>query len=153
MPPKSKSAAALNAANARIAELETALHGEPQTVYSGPKAVAVERQPIARIAKQVPRHDPFKKSAKDRGLAGTYRVIHGSIAIPRPRSEWSLPDGSENPHEPKVIYAMMGDEIEIGDEDAARMIDADIIEPLDAKPSRVGKVWAPPTPMKNRNAA
>jgi hypothetical protein len=40
----------------------------------------------------------------------------------------------------------MGDEVMLCHGDAARMLDADVVEELDADPSRVGKVWTPPEP-------
>jgi hypothetical protein len=103
---------------------------------------------IAQIVKAQP-HDPFELRAKERALAGTYRVIHGTIEIPRP--DRLNEDGSEKT--PKSISAIMGDHIELGDDDAARMIDAGVVERLDAKPSRVGKVWEPPPVIEENIAA
>lgn len=103
----------------------------------------------ARIVKRVQRATPEQASAKERALAGTYRVIHGSIVVPRQPKDRLLADGTINPHEPTVEYAMPGDEIQLGDEDAARMLDANIIEELNARPSRVGKVWQTPKVTNN----
>lgn len=106
-----------------------------------------------RILHRAPRVDANKKNAKELALGGSYRVIHGQVSVPRPMSERLNPDGTENPHEPKVEYAQPGDVVSFSDEDAMRLLDSDIIEPLDAKPSRVGKVWAPPASVRNKNAA
>ena len=115
----------------------------------------VKRTPpvLARILKKVPRDEgEFKRTAKERKLAGTYRVIHGSIEVPLPESEWKNPDGSVKEGEPRTEQAKMGDEVYFGDEDAMRILDADLIEPLDTKPSRVGKVHVKPKLVANMNA-
>lgn len=114
--------------------------------------------------------DPEHKTPKQRALAGHYRMIHGSILIPRPWSEWHNPDGSEiegvsrtvraGVHVTKVAQAddlrnnitagdpieWVGDEVWLDDEEAARLMDQGMIEPLDAKPSMVGKMWLKPKP-------
>jgi hypothetical protein len=107
---------------------------------------------IARLVHQAESLDPNALRAKERALAGTYRVIHGRVEIPQDWADWHTPDGQEIPGQPKTITARMGDIVELGDEDAARMLDADVVERLDAKPSRVGKVWSPPPPVPNRVA-
>jgi hypothetical protein len=84
---------------------------------------------------------PGRPSQASRRLGGLYRVIHGVVELPRPQAEI---DADPSPTPALTIRAQVGDEIEIGDTDAANMLDADVIEPLDAKPSRVGKVWDPP---------
>jgi hypothetical protein len=112
---------------------------------------------VPRIVKRAPPRtpkpgeDPLPISAAERALAGVYRVIHGSIAIPVPLSERLKADGTEDGNKPTQELAHPGDEVYLGDQDAASMLDADIIEPLDAKPSRVGKVWEPPKPVRNKN--
>ncbi len=131
-----------------------------------PKGIPAE--PLSRVTKTVARPASFKKTAKELHLAGTYRVIHGSIEIVRPHEDWHHADGSVNEHEPKTVRASAvitydkdgkvesahGDEVWLNDEDAARLLAMHIepekrhlhavVEPLDAKPSRVGKVWTPP---------
>lgn len=106
-------------------------------------------------------HAPPK--ATPSAVAGIYRMIHGSIEIDLPRSEWTLADGSVNPDAPKKVRAAVhvikrdehgeptawkGDEVFLSNADAERLIAADMVEPLDAKPSRCGKVWDPPKPGK-----
>jgi hypothetical protein len=113
----------------------------------------------AHIVKRIPR------PAKDIGPvqdAGVYRVIHGTICIARPKSEYTNPDGTENPFEPKWVEAGIvqltperldpngkvvakatyaGDEIWLDSENATRLMELDLIEKLDTKPSRVGRVF------------
>lgn len=113
-----------------------------------------------RIVKRVPRPAKFIGPVIP---AGIYRVIHGVVTLPRPLSEWMRPDGTEIPHEPKFIEAgvvfqydahgglvvdedgfavgAQGDEIELGSDDATRLMAAGVIERLDASPSRVGRVF------------
>lgn len=110
------------------------------------RAVKFEPQPPAQILKKVPRPTPQQIDAKKRALAGIYRVIHGRVIIPRPVETFTRADGSEIPHAPKFDEAEEGDEIKVGDEDAARLMDAGVIEKLDARPSRVGKVFDPEEP-------
>lgn len=136
---------------------------------------ARDGSPRSRLVKAVPRPDPMRKSAKELGLAGVYRVIHGSIEIVRPDEEWHYADGSVNYNEPSTVRASCvlkydkngklesaaGDEVWLNDEDAYRLLAMDhpddvppdwpearvnnaVVEALDAKPSRCGKVWKPP---------
>jgi len=110
----------------------------------------------AKIVKMVPRVSAVQKTAEERALAGEYRVIHGQIGIPLPPERWRKknPDGSlsdeEIPGALKSMTAEMGDIVWLNNEDAMRCIDADLVEPVDAKPSRLGKVWQPPKPIANR---
>jgi hypothetical protein len=107
---------------------------------------------VSTIVKRVPRTDASHENARERKLGGRYRVIHGQVAVPRPEAEYLRPDGSEDPHKLKIEYAIEGDVVNLSDDDAARMLDADIVEPLDAKPSRVGKVCEPPrSTVTNKN--
>jgi hypothetical protein len=119
--------------------------------HSPPAPLAQE--PIAKIVKLalVPKHDPNdpdspKPTPQERALAGRYRVIHGNLSIPNP-------DKATNANAPAFIYAKPGDEVELGDVDAANMLDADVVEETDAKPSRVGKVWQPQKPATNMRAS
>ena len=124
-------------------------------------ANVVEAPVMAKIVKRAPR--PKQERPQ---LAGTYRVIHGTLTVPRPRSEWTFPDGTENLHEPKTELAREGDEVELGNEDAFLLLGMDIpdsaespralravVEALDAKPSRVGKVSPQPGADRRRNDA
>lgn len=88
-----------------------------------------------------------KPTAAERKLGGKYRLIHGRIAMPRPESERLHEDGSLNPNVQPTMYVEMGAEIELNDEEAARLEDAGMIEPLSVGKghSRLGKVWNPPT--------
>lgn len=130
---------------------------------------AVEaKSDVPRIVKRAPHPKVLRDyagnilpSAKERALAGVYRVIHGAIMLPRPDSEWKHPDGTRKEGEPTQEAALIGDEVYFGDEDAMRFLDADLIEPLDAKPSRcpklnekgemVGGVFKPPATIPNAN--
>jgi hypothetical protein len=113
------------------------------------RAVSVDPQPTARIVKRVPRPEPF--GGEHKGKAGTYRVIHGRIAVPREASEMLNADGSRNEHIEPFEYAEPGDHVTLGDIDAHLMLQADVIEALDAKPSRLGKVFTPPKVVPNVN--
>lgn len=118
-----------------------------------PTPAAPAAQPLARIVKLGARPKTAKPTPAERKLAGTYRVIHSNVLIPRPWDEWHAADGSEKPHEPKTITAQPGDEVALGDVDAANMLDAGVIERLDASPSRVNKVWQPPRPMRGADTS
>ena len=120
---------------------------EPKTKKQPPSNEAT-MQEVKRLADLIPQRtagaivsvidrDPHR-GTRQRQLAGTYRVVHGSFAIAVPRSERLLPDGTENEHLPKQIYALPGDTIFLDDIDAADALDRGTIEPLDARPSRVG---------------
>lgn len=113
-----------------------------------PKAVAVvpEPQPLATIAKRVPRPDPLGDVT--RAKAGRYRVIHGRVCVPLPESSYLAADGRPDPRKPTFEYALMGDEVDLGSDDATRMLALGTIEELDAKPSKLGKVWTPPIARK-----
>src|ERR1700722_5271801 len=99
------------------------------------------------IVKRVPRVDPDAER-KSRKLGGDYRVIHGRVLVPKPTEAFLNADGTDKPHAEKIEYAIEGDIVRLTDLDAARLLEADVVEPLDAKPSRVGKVWVrPPVTM------
>jgi hypothetical protein len=68
-------------------------------------------------------------------------VIHGTVFLPIPLEMRLLPNKTENPCLPKQIAAHMGDIIEIGNEDAMRMLDTGVIEPESVAPaeSKLGK--------------
>jgi hypothetical protein len=114
---------------------------------------------IARLVERAKPDELDANSAAALKLAGVYRVIHGTLEIPRPIAERLNPDGTDNPFVPKTITVRMGDEVALGDEDAWRMLAYDkdpaerhkfaVVEPLDTRPSRVGKVWEPPKPTSN----
>lgn len=104
------------------------------TPQNGTVEIVKAMDPIAR-AKLLGVEPPLSKAA--RKLGGVYRVTHGRIAI----------DSSN------LVFAHVGDEVRLNDEDAANMLDADVIEALDARPSRAGKVWAPPPVRINTGAA
>lgn len=95
-------------------------------------------------------------------LAGTYRMIHGNAVLPVPLSQRLNADGTENIDAPKTVIARIapvlnargdvmgyvGDEVWLNAGDAERMLLADIVEPLDARPSRCGKVFSPPKEIR-----
>jgi hypothetical protein len=105
----------------------------------------------ARIVRRVPRPDPL--AGVERQAAGMYRVIHGSIVVPYDPATFTRADGTIDDYKPKFERAIMGDEVYLGADDATRMLAASLVEPIDAKPSRVGKVWSPPKATRNLAAA
>lgn len=80
--------------------------------------------------------------------AGKYRVIHGSVFVPRPVALRTRPDGSIDENEPKNDLARPGSVLFLTAEDATQLFHHSVIEELDAKPSRLGKVWEPPKPAR-----
>lgn len=108
---------------------------------------------ITRVAKA--------PAVPEKDLSGIYRVIHGHVEVPRPESEWHDAAGNELPHEPKTVTAEEGDEVWLPHADAKRLLAMHIepelrplhavVETLDTRPSRVGKVWRAPAPARNRN--
>jgi len=95
---------------------------------------------FSRIVDRVPRATPAQASAKERHLAGRYRIIHGSIVVVRDPKIWHDSEGNVRPDVPRTELALMGDVCWFNDIDAASLLDHDIIEPVDTKPSRLGKV-------------
>lgn len=75
--------------------------------------------------------------------AGKYRIIHGRIGL----GAKTRPDGSTY-----YEFGCLGDEVYLTTEDATRMLSDGVIEELDASPSRVGRVWTPPKPVRNYRA-
>jgi len=103
---------------------------------------------VNSIVDRVPRTDP-NKDRKERKLGGNYRVIHGKVLVPRPLDAFLNADGSKKPFEPETEEAIEGDIIRLTDVDASKLLEKDVIEALDAKPSRLGKVCVPPKVQKN----
>jgi hypothetical protein len=95
---------------------------------------------FSRIVDRVPRATPAQASAKERHLAGRYRIIHGTIVVVRDPKLWHDSEGNVRADVPKTEHALQGDVCWFNDIDAANLLDRDIIEPVDAKPSRLGKV-------------
>jgi hypothetical protein len=132
------------------------------------EAPAAPSGDVPRIVKRVP-HPVVKrdfagnviKDARDRHLAGVYRVIHGAIYLPRPVELWQNADGTRKPGQDPQEAALPGDEVYFGDEDAARFLDSNLIEELSANPSRVPRynekgeyvsgVFKPPVIVPNVN--
>lgn len=114
------------------------------------QATAAKKSDITlnAIVDRVPRTDP-NKERKERKLGGNYRVIQGTVLVPRPTEVFLNADGTEKPFEAKTEEAIPGDTIRLTDLDASRLLEKDIIEPLDAKPSRLGKVTVIPKIHKN----
>ena len=114
-----------------------------------------DKQPIATIVHREPRVD----LAKEAHLAGTYRVIHGRLVVPRPSAELLGEDGQIDHSKVKTEIAVEGDIVELGDADAYRMLAMDrdeevrhmhaVVERLDARPSRLGKGFQPPKAVVN----
>jgi hypothetical protein len=113
----------------------------------------------------------------EKDLSGVYRVIHGNHLLPVPREQRLHPDGTENPHAPMTVSAGIhvvgrtakgdpiykGDEVWLSHADAYRLLAMEwpdgeerhmhaLVEALDAKPSRVGKVFTPPKITKSWSA-
>jgi hypothetical protein len=108
---------------------------------------------VPRITKKLPRETDFQRVAKESNLAGVYRIITSNVMVPRPESEWKDEDGKHRPGEPTLELAQPGDEVYLGNEDAMRLLAQDIVEEMNAYPSRVGKVFTPPKVAHNMNAA
>jgi hypothetical protein len=136
---------------------------KPAAVVAG--AADQQHDPsVPRITKKLPRESGFAKTAKERKLAGVYRVIHSNVVLPRPENEWKDEHGKRLPGESSLEVAQPGDEVYLGDEDALRLLADDIVEELDSKPSRVPRydeqgnvvrgtgVFTPPKVSHNMNA-
>lgn len=121
------------------------------TKKSAPETLPSTPMQLSRITKTVNRvrHEDAPKTPEARALAGSYRVIHGHIGVVLPEKDWRNPDGSLRPGVPTTANAEVGDEVWLNDVDAANALDAGLIEPLDARPSRVGMVWDPPKVVHN----
>lgn len=122
------------------AETTAPAHGGIRMLKQG-EGVMSEEERKARLA---------KPTAKERALAGKYRLIHGRIAMPKPESERLLADGSANPNVDPIMYIEAGAELDLDDETAARLEDQGLIEPLSVSKvhSRLGKVWQPPVAVR-----
>jgi hypothetical protein len=66
-------------------------------------------------------------------LRGTYRVIHGSVRVPLAAAEYCGSDGHRLPGKSTTALAAMGDHVELPAGDAARMLEADVVEPTDLR--------------------
>ena len=93
----------------------------------------------AALVSVIDRTTPEQRLAQQADLAGEYRVVHGSVAVPIPLEQRLLPNNTENEHLPKQFYAQPGDVIWVDSHDARSMLEHGVIEPLDARPSHVGK--------------
>jgi len=126
-----------------------------ETATASTSRKRLEIPSVASLVKKGPAktYDPNDPNAPkppvgSKMLGGIYRVIHGRLILPLPLEARRLgADGALEPDAPKTFYAEVGDEVLLPHADAERMLDADVVEPLDARPSRVGKVWRPP-PVK-----
>lgn len=122
---------------------------------SAPPAEAAA-PPLSRVVKRAPPPPPAKD--KDGNLvdtppkqmpAGEYRIIHGQMCIPLDPKEYTDSTGQIIDGKPRVTYAKPGDIVWLSEQDATNANAADLIEEVDAKPSRLGKVWQPPKSGKN----
>lgn len=125
------------------------------TTLSQPEPVSAPTADVhtapSAITKRVPREHaepnpraPGLLSPQERKLAGVYRVVHGTLCVPLPEASYLLPSGEIDPRKPTYEVAHPGDEVQLNDVDAAHCLDAGVVEPLDTKPSKLGKVWQPP---------
>jgi hypothetical protein len=116
----------------------------------------------ATIAKLAPREK--RRTAYPEMPAGVYRVIHGRLVLPLPEDKWIRdPDTGavlQKQTEATIHVAKrnakgepiewVGDQVSIPTSDeASRLCAQNILEPLDASPSRCGKVCQPKKPTKN----
>jgi len=102
--------------------------------------LATLRPTPARVVRVIKRETEDQKKARLAAKEGEYRVIHGSVMIPIPLENRLLPDNTENPYLPRQQPAQAGDIVWLNDADALFMLEHDIVEALDSRPSRVGKV-------------
>lgn len=114
--------------------------------------ISLANVPAARIVKRAPVEKRDDEDMPKQMPAGEYRVIHGQICIPLDPKEYTDAVGQIIEHKPKCTYARMGDIVWLSAHDATNAAAADLIEEVDAKPSRVGKVWTPPKTTKNLNS-
>lgn len=136
-------------------------------MHASTEATATPDQKTTRILRSFA---PEKKLPAV-NLAGEYRVIHGGIDVPRSWDEWHTPNGDEIEDAPRTRRAtihgvkfaiaddlangickgdpleFVGDELFLTHEEATRLLAASLVEPIDTKPSRCGKVWQPPKPQ------
>lgn len=119
------------------------------------QATADVASPLTTSSRIVKRAPPPKRDDEDMPKqmpAGEYRVIHGQICIPLDPKEYTDSTGQIIEHKPKCTYARVGDIVFLSAHDATNAAAADLIEEVDAKPSRAGKVWTPPKTTKNLNS-
>lgn len=101
---------------------------------------------VSRITKAAPRLIDEISKSKKKGYAGTYRMIHGSVVLPRPWDEWHTASGKVRMGAPRTMTATIypskiaqaddkeagikagdvveyiGDEVYLNDEDAWRLL-------------------------------
>lgn len=120
---------------------------ESRKPASAPRATAT----ILKKAPPKARNPELGPTPEERQLGGDYRVIHGRVALPRPAAERLGPDGQVDPTIPKQIMADMGDIVRLDHHDAARLVDAGVVEASDVpeKVSKMGKMWDPPKTVRN----
>lgn len=83
--------------------------------------------------------------------AGHYRMIHGGAWIPTPIAQLFDENGRRRDNVRPLQLAKVGDELWLNERDATMMVNQDMVEHIDASPSRVGQVWDPPQPARIRN--
>ena len=105
-------------------------------------ALPAERPP-ARLIEAVVSEPAALLSARERALAGIYRVIHSNYVIGIPLERRCYPDGTPNPMMPSTVTVGPGSIVELDDFDAASGLDNDLIEPatVPLAASRMNKVW------------
>lgn len=104
---------------------------------------------VSRLTKRAPRVTEENAKEKRKGLAGTYRVIHGQLVVPAPWDTWHGTSGKVRRGAPKTITAtihpskfaiaddlqkgifkgdpieFVGDEVWLSDEDAWTLLAMD----------------------------
>jgi hypothetical protein len=113
---------------------KSTIHGTHQV------APAPGERPI--FVRRIARPNPTARLPQK--AAGVYRIIHGKVAVALDPSTYTLPDGSIDESKPKMEYAVPGEELALNAADATRLFAADMLEELNANPSRVGKVRKTP---------
>ena len=129
-------------------ETTTTQPATPDPNEATAQILASYHRPNAKLITHIARVDPGRKSAEERALGGRYRLIHGQMAIPVPLEQRLLPNGQENPYLPVQVLAEVSDIVELDHVGAAFALDNDLVEPLNARPSRAGKVWDEATRSK-----
>lgn len=132
-----------------MAEKKAARGVQPVTIDPGAEnkpAITTSSIVAAKPRPKLPPNprDPNKKSPAERALRGDYRVIHGMLHVPRDPSTYLNDRGEPIAGRPMWDEAHEGDVVRLNDNDAAVAVDGGVVERLDTKPSRQGKVFQPP---------
>lgn len=92
-----------------------------------------------QIAARQERYEKIKAAG-----GGDFRLIHGTMQVPLSREELFTQDGMRKENVRPFRTAVPGDIVRLSVDDAFRALEQGLVEELDAKPSRLGKVFTPP---------